>query len=175
MGTPGDHGCSLPSRHPCRAGRRADQDPPAPRRHHRPGRGGAALVGAKLVKDPLCLVAFFRRLLPCLPDGLTLAYARLAKRLVIVTHFHELRHFSATTAMAAARRGDGSRPARHADPALTFASTPTLSRRATGGWPTSWGPSCSVPWTAARSLMRLTSQRRPSWKAPGSSPRRARS
>ena len=89
-------------------------------RHHRPGRGGAALVGAKLVKDPLCLVAFFRRLLPCLPDGLTLAYARLAKRLVIVTHFHELRHFSATTAMAAARRGDGSRPARHADPALTL-------------------------------------------------------
>jgi integrase len=37
---------------------------------------------------------------PCLPEGLSLAYARLAKRLGIVTHFCELRHFSATTAIA---------------------------------------------------------------------------
>lgn len=53
------------------------------------------------MKDPYVLSRSSDGSAPCLPDGLSLAYARLAKRLEIVTHFHELRHFSATTAIAA--------------------------------------------------------------------------
>jgi len=58
---------------------------------------------------------------PCLPDGLSHAYRRLAKRLGIATRFHELRHFSATQLIAggmdvrtvAERLG-------HADPSVTL-------------------------------------------------------
>ncbi len=81
----------------------------------------ASTVGIELVGDPFVLSRSSDGSAPCLPDGLSLAYARLAKRLGIVTHFHELRHFSATTAIAAGcdvrtvagRLG-------HADPALTL-------------------------------------------------------
>ena len=81
----------------------------------------AASVGVELVKDPYVLSRSSDGSAPCLPDGLSLAYARLAKRLEIVTHFHELRHFSATTAIAA---GSDVRTVAgrlgHADPALTL-------------------------------------------------------
>jgi integrase len=81
----------------------------------------ARLAGVELVEDPYVLSRSPDGAAPCLPDGLSLAYARLAKRLGIVTHFHELRHFSATTAIAegidvrtvASRLG-------HADPSLTL-------------------------------------------------------
>ena len=80
----------------------------------------AASVGAELVKDPHVLSRSSDGSAPCLPDRLTLAYARLAKRLGIVKHFHELRHYSATTAIAAG--SDVRTVARrlgHADPAPT--------------------------------------------------------
>ena len=81
----------------------------------------AGLAGVELVDDAYVLSRSSDGSAPCLPDGLSLAYARLAKRLGIVTHFHELRHFSATTAIAqgvdvrtvAGRLG-------HADPSLTL-------------------------------------------------------
>jgi integrase len=81
----------------------------------------ARLADVELVEDPFVLSRSSDGSAPCLPDGLSLAYARLAKRLGIVTHFHELRHFSATTAIAqgvdvrtvASRLG-------HADPSLTL-------------------------------------------------------
>jgi integrase len=81
----------------------------------------AELAGVALVNDPYVLSRASDGAAPCLPDGLSLAYARLAKRLGIVSHFHELRHFSATTAIAegvdvrtvAGRLG-------HADPSLTL-------------------------------------------------------
>jgi len=38
---------------------------------------------------------------PCLPDGLPAGYKRIATRLGLGSHFHELRHFAATTAIAA--------------------------------------------------------------------------
>lgn len=83
--------------------------------------GYAAAVGAKLAPDPYVLSRSSDGSAPCLPDGLSLAYAKLAKRLGIVTHFHELRHFSATTAIAAGSdvRTVASRLG-HADPALTL-------------------------------------------------------
>ncbi|HYA45309.1 MAG TPA: site-specific integrase [Acidimicrobiales bacterium] len=81
----------------------------------------AAAVGVELVTDPYVLSRASDGSTPCLPDGLSLAYARLARRLGIVTHFHELRHFSATTAIAA---GSDVRTVAgrlgHADPALTL-------------------------------------------------------
>ncbi len=81
----------------------------------------AGLAGVELVDDAYVLSRSSDGSAPCLPDGLSLAYARLAKRIGIVTHFHELRHFSATTAIAqgvdvrtvAGRLG-------HADPSLTL-------------------------------------------------------
>jgi integrase len=81
----------------------------------------AALAGLDLVDDPFVLSRCSDGSAPCLPDGLSNAYARLVKRLGIVTHFHELRHFSATAAIAegidvrtvAGRLG-------HADPSLTL-------------------------------------------------------
>jgi hypothetical protein len=58
---------------------------------------------------------------PYIPDTLTDYYKRAAKKLGVATHFHELRHFSATTAIAggadvrtvAGRLG-------HADPSVTL-------------------------------------------------------
>jgi len=81
----------------------------------------AALAGVDLTENPFVLSRASDGSTPCLPDGLSNAYARLAKRVGIVTHFHELRHFSATAAIAqgvdvrtvASRLG-------HADPSLTL-------------------------------------------------------
>ncbi len=38
--------------------------------------------------------------LPCLPDGLTQAYSRLAAKTGVGGHLHELRHYAATAAIA---------------------------------------------------------------------------
>jgi len=81
----------------------------------------AATIGVKLCNNPYVLSRTADGTGPCLPDGLTSAYGRLASRLGISGHFHELRHFAATTAIAsgadvrtvAGRLG-------HADPGVTL-------------------------------------------------------
>jgi integrase len=78
-------------------------------------------VGAELVNDPFVLSRSADGSEPCLPDGLSHQYQRLADRIGLSTHFHELRHFAATTAIAggadvrtvAGRLG-------HADPSVTL-------------------------------------------------------
>jgi integrase len=81
----------------------------------------AATVGVALVEDPFVLSRSADGSSPCLPDGLSHQYQHLARGLGLSTHFHELRHFSATTAIAggadvrtvAGRLG-------HADPSVTL-------------------------------------------------------
>ena len=78
-------------------------------------------VGVELVNDPFVLSRSADGSEPCLPDGLSHQYQRLADRMGLSTHFHELRHFAATTAIAggadvrtvAGRLG-------HADPSVTL-------------------------------------------------------
>jgi integrase len=60
----------------------------------------AAEVGVELVNDPYLLSQASDGSTPCLPDHLTDNYVNLTKRLGIPGHFHELRHFSATEAIA---------------------------------------------------------------------------
>ncbi len=62
-------------------------------------RQDADKVGTALVDDPYLLSRSADGSVPCLPDGLTAGYARLAKALGIPGHFHELRHFAATVAI----------------------------------------------------------------------------
>jgi integrase len=57
-------------------------------------------VGVQLSADPFLLSRSADGSEPCLPDGLTHQYQRLANGLGLATHFHELRHFAATTAIA---------------------------------------------------------------------------
>lgn len=81
----------------------------------------AAQIGASLVSDPFILSRSADGSQPCLPNGLTAAYRRVARSLGLSGHFHELRHFAATTAIAsgadvrtvAGRLG-------HADPSVTL-------------------------------------------------------
>ena len=68
--------------------RRADQE------HHAIG------VGTALAADPYILSRNANGSSPCKPDGLTQAYARVAKSLGLAGQFHELRHFAATLAIA---------------------------------------------------------------------------
>jgi integrase len=78
-------------------------------------------VGAELVRDPYLLSRAATGATPCLPDGLTQGYSRLAAKLGQGGHFHQLRHYAATTSIAsgvdvravAGRLG-------HADPATTL-------------------------------------------------------
>jgi integrase len=58
----------------------------------------AAKVGVTLVADPFILSPSADGTTAYNPDTLTDYYKRAAKRLGITTHFHELRHFAATTA-----------------------------------------------------------------------------
>ncbi len=60
----------------------------------------AGTVGVQLVDDPYLLSDASDGSTPCLPDHLTDNYVNLTKRLGIPGHFHELRHFSATEAIA---------------------------------------------------------------------------
>ena len=81
----------------------------------------AKQVGTSLVADAYVLSRSADGSQPCLPDGLSLAYSRLAKSLGAGGHFHELRHFSATELIGqgvdvrtvAGRLG-------HADPSVTL-------------------------------------------------------
>jgi integrase len=61
----------------------------------------AAVVGTTLVADPFILSPVATGARPFVPDTLTDYYKRTAKQLGITTHFHELRHFAATTAIGA--------------------------------------------------------------------------
>jgi integrase len=57
-------------------------------------------VGVAMVADPFVLSRSGDGSTPCLPDGITGGYSRVANRLGIKSHFHELRHFAATAAIA---------------------------------------------------------------------------
>jgi integrase len=63
-------------------------------------RAYAGKVGVQLVDDPYLLSEASNGSMACLPDHLTDNYVNLSKRLGIPGHFHELRHFSATEAIA---------------------------------------------------------------------------
>jgi integrase len=81
----------------------------------------AEQVGVALSTDPFIISRSADGSQPCLPNGLTAAYRRIARSLGLSSHFHELRHFTATTAIAsgadvrtvAGRLG-------HADPSVTL-------------------------------------------------------
>ena len=60
-----------------------------------------AMVGTTLVTDAFILSPIATGARTFIPDTLTDYYKRTAKRLGIATHFHELRHFAATTAIGA--------------------------------------------------------------------------
>jgi integrase len=60
----------------------------------------AETVGVELVNDPYLLSRSSDGAMPCLPDGLTHAYSRLAAKIGVGGHFHELRHYAATTSIA---------------------------------------------------------------------------
>lgn len=90
-------------------------------RHLTDQRALADRVGVQLVADPFILSRSADGSIPCGPDSLTGGYGRLAKRLGIGGHFHELRHFAATTAIASGAdvRTVASRLG-HADPSTTL-------------------------------------------------------
>ena len=81
----------------------------------------AAQVGVRLCADPYLLSRSADGSGPCLPDGLSHGYERLAKRLGVGGHLRELRHFAATTAIAAGTdvRTVAGRLG-HADPSVTL-------------------------------------------------------
>lgn len=60
----------------------------------------ARQVGCRLVADPYILSPVSDGSAPYKPDSLSQAYWRVAKRVGIKSHIHELRHFAATTAIA---------------------------------------------------------------------------
>ena len=64
-------------------------------------RAYAVMVGSTLVPDPFILSPLAAGTTPFKPDTLTDYYKRTAKHLGIASHFHELRHFAATTAIGA--------------------------------------------------------------------------
>jgi len=81
----------------------------------------AEQVGSALVADAYILSRNADGSEPCLPNGLSLAYKRLARSLGFTGHFHELRHFSATELIG---RGVDVRTVAgrlgHADPSVTL-------------------------------------------------------
>lgn len=81
----------------------------------------AADAGSELVADPYILSRRADGAAPALPNGITLAFGRLARHLKLPYHFHDLRHFAATTAITAGVdvRTVASRLG-HADPSVTL-------------------------------------------------------
>jgi integrase len=63
-------------------------------------RAYAETVGVELVNDPYLLSRSSDGAMPCLPGGLAHAYSRLAAKVGVGGHFHQLRHYAATTAIA---------------------------------------------------------------------------
>jgi len=64
-------------------------------------RKAAANAEVELAPDPFLLSRVANGSKPCLPDGLTHGFARVAAKLGMDFHFHQLRHWMATTALAA--------------------------------------------------------------------------
>ena len=81
----------------------------------------ATAVGVELVEDPFILSPVSDGGTAFKPDTLTDYYKRTAKKLGLDTHFHELRHFTATTAVASGTdiRTVSGRLG-HADPSVTL-------------------------------------------------------
>ncbi len=110
--TANPHHRPQPDRHQRSGDGRGDQDPPekdtGPRRcpagppSPTSGRSGGLCrnAGVALVAGPFILSPSADGARPYAPDTLTDYYKWAAKRLGIRAHFHELRHFSATTAIA---------------------------------------------------------------------------
>jgi integrase len=63
-------------------------------------RKAASDLGVELDPDPYLLSRGSRGDTPCLPDGLTHGFARVAKAEGLPYHFHHLRHWAATTALS---------------------------------------------------------------------------
>ena len=84
-------------------------------------RSGGEACGVELSDDAFILSRSVDGRDPCLPDGLTSAYERLARKLGVGGHFHQLRHFAATLAIASGAdvRSVSGRLG-HADPSLTW-------------------------------------------------------
>jgi integrase len=81
----------------------------------------AATVGVPLHRDPYMLSRSADGSKPCPPDSLTGGYRRLAQRLGGNGHFHELRHWCATAAIASgADVRTVSGRLGHADPSVTL-------------------------------------------------------
>ena len=102
-------------------------------------------VEVALVADPYVLSREPTGKEPLAPHGLSRALARLNQGVGLDYHLHELRHFTATTAIAggadirtvAGRLG-------HADPSVTLRIYAQLSRPATARWPPSSGRRCDL-------------------------------
>ncbi len=84
-------------------------------------RASALVVGVELIEDPYLFSRAADGATPCLPDGVTGGYSRLAAKLGLGGHFHQLRHYAATTSIAAGAdvRTVASRLG-HADPSTTL-------------------------------------------------------
>jgi integrase len=81
----------------------------------------ARTAGVSLTPDPYILSRSADGSTPCLPDGLTGGYRRLANRLGTGGHFHGLRHWCATAAIASgADVRTVSERLGHADPSITL-------------------------------------------------------
>jgi integrase len=81
----------------------------------------ASAVATALGPDPFVLSRSPDGMQPFRPDALTATYARLAKRVGVGGHLHQLRHFAATTAIAAGVDvGTVAGRLGHADPSTTL-------------------------------------------------------
>ena len=81
----------------------------------------AAACGLELDDNAYILSRSPDGLQPCRPDGLTSAYERLARKVGVGGHLHQLRHFAATVAIASgADVGTVSGRLGHADPSVTL-------------------------------------------------------
>lgn len=84
-------------------------------------RSAAAACGVESSDDAFVLSRTVDGRDPCLPDGLTSAYERLARKLGVGGHLHQLRHFAATIAIASgADVRTVSGRLGHADPSVTL-------------------------------------------------------
>lgn len=81
----------------------------------------ASDAGTSLVADPWILSRRADGGAPCLPNGITHAFTRTARALGLPYHFHELRHWSVTTALVAGQNElTVSRRHGHANPQITM-------------------------------------------------------
>lgn len=75
------------------------------------------LAGVKPIANAFVLSRAPDGSAPCLPDGLSLGFARITKELGLPWHFHDLRHFAATVGIASvagtSARGPTGRPGGH--------------------------------------------------------------